>query len=171
MAGGSRHEMLGSPGLWRSDRLTEDTEVAGTEGTEGTERASNTEKQRHGGSQRERLPGHNSRLQRSEPMPARPSAAIGRAGQSTDTPRTQAAIDLKGGLCPRGIGRSLAAHARRHRLPHLGVGQYPFRLTPFLRFSELKLGPFPPSPPSPPNLRPLRQSSPRKNPPPRSFKG
>jgi len=41
-----------------------------------------------------------------------------RGERSTDTPRTQAAMDRWGGLCPRGVGRSPgpAGWPGRHRL-------------------------------------------------------
>jgi len=52
-------------------------------------------------------------------MPARPSAAIGRAGRSADTPGITSLQSAHRDLWSRGISRSLAARARRHRRTHL----------------------------------------------------
>ena len=68
--------------------------------------------------------------------------AIGRAVRSADTPGSQVTQSAHRDLWSRGISRSPAARARRHRRTHLVAS------SPCLRFSELKLVPCPPSPPS-----------------------
>jgi len=77
-----------------------------------------------------------------QPMPPRV-----RGERSTETPRTQAAIDRTGSLCPRGLGRSPGPADGR-----AGIGSEPeferelceprYSVSPFLM-----LGPFPLSPP------------------------
>ncbi len=87
-----------------------------------------------------------------QPMSARPSAGPGdRPMPRGHKPRGNGG----GGLCPRGIGRSLAAHARRHRLtrrdPHTLCA------SPFPRVSVFEARSVPSVPslsrsPSPPSL-------------------
>ena len=81
------------------------------------------------------------------PTAADAGPAVGRAGRSTDTPETQAAVDARAACVPGvSVDRS-PRYARRHR--RLGVWSLVCLRPPFLRASELKLVPLPPSSPWP----------------------